>query len=266
MDYKIKLGAVIEFNEEKEKDIIEAVESLRDRHKLGDFISYAIRISLEHPEWFDSKDVTLASFGLTDTRRAYFESINSRIKAMEQKVDTIYNMGVKVYTLAKFGKRIGIEKKAENTLQAGFLLQKQLDEIATTLGVSSIGHVYESNKMDTLSKKVDELLEYIIESYDSIVLELKNNVIQEIDLGFSPGMVNTQHATMQQIHSEHGTTSIKQGDTESTQKEPTKTDIVGDSKNADELSKDKESENLDEVINFGGGDVDLSLLEGFFPG
>ena len=40
MDYKVKLGATLSFNLGLERDMVEQIERLKARHKLGEFITH----------------------------------------------------------------------------------------------------------------------------------------------------------------------------------------------------------------------------------
>lgn len=182
-DFKVKLNSVLYLDEQKEADIIEQVESLKNRHKLGDFITACIRTCWENPEVFRKAGYSLSQFGLTDSRIKFFSNIERQLNELRAKVDKIYDLSLKTYTLAQFGKRLGLEEKSENCLRATFLIQRQVDELSSILGLSGINNVWESNKLEVTSTKVDELLEFIIESYESITLEIKQSLNTPVDLG-----------------------------------------------------------------------------------
>lgn len=176
MRYMLKLGATISFNKENERDIIAQLESLKKRHKLGEFISNALRIVFEHPELLNEQDTSLEKFGLTDNRQQFFDAITKEVNALKVKVDKIYKIATEIYTLTQFNKRIGLEDRAKNILCAQFILQKQTRELCSILGVSQINNTYASEKLFDINKNVDETLEFIINYYDGIVNEIKSNV------------------------------------------------------------------------------------------
>lgn len=187
----VKLGATLAFDDVREKDIIEKVDYLLSRHKLGEFISHLIRIALESPEQFNSKNELnmlmgeLMEKGISKDRAEYFRQMNAEVQSMKKKVDSIYEMAYKNYTMALLGKTLGIGEKSENSLRAQFVLQRQLTQLSETLG-TSIKEPFESNKIQDVKGKADEILEYILESYDGIVQELRVPEVRVVDSAVIP--------------------------------------------------------------------------------
>lgn len=174
----IKLGATLSFDDIREKDILDKIEGLRSRHKLGEFISHLIRVAFESPEKLNSQAelaglmTTLVAQGITMDRVDYFNKIENDIEEMKKKVDAIYTMATKNYTMALAGKKIGLEEKSESTLRAQFVLQRQINAMTDSLGVS-LREPFESNKIQETREKAEEVIEYMIESYDGILQEIK---------------------------------------------------------------------------------------------
>lgn len=177
MRYTLKLGATISFNKENERDIIAQLESLKRRHKLGEFISNTIRVALEHPELLEEQGTSLEKFGLTDNRQQFFEAITKEVNQLKVKVDKIYKIATEIYTLTQFNKKIGLEERSKNLLCAQFILQKQTRELCSILGISQISNTYASEKLFDINKNVDETLEFIINYYDGIVREIKSSAL-----------------------------------------------------------------------------------------
>ena len=176
MDYKIKLGAVLKFDYQQEKDIINQIESLTSRHKLGEFISNLIRIAFDSPEIMEANGLRLEDFGISKERYEYFKEVESEMLKVRNRVDKIYDMALEMHTAAKFGRRIGLEDKSKNLIQSQFLLQRQIEELSNTFGVSNIGHTFESNKILDSENKSKEILEYILISYEDVISEIQSNM------------------------------------------------------------------------------------------
>lgn len=172
---KIKLGATLSYNTEKEKDIIEVVDALRSQHKLGDFISNILRVAIEQPELIEKSGVSLSGYGVTPDREKFFNDVKKQLLEMMRKINEIYDMSIKMYSLTQFNKQIGLEQKSLNLVSAQFILQKQVNEICHSLGISSLGETYASNKMYDVARQTDEVLEYLITTYDGIVGEIRQN-------------------------------------------------------------------------------------------
>ena len=184
-EYNIKVGVTLQFDAEREKDIIDKIENLVGRRKISEFISNMIRVVFDNPAILRMVETKTSEYGLTDEREIFFKGLESEAYKMKNKIDTIYDMAMKVYMLALFGKRLGIEKKADNLIQAQFVLQNQLDELCRILGISNTGFIYESNKLDTLKTKADEVMEYIIDVYDNIISEIKTNILIDNTMKYS---------------------------------------------------------------------------------
>lgn len=174
--YKVKLGATLSLSKERERDIVQNLEKLKSRHKLGEFISQSLRVVFENRELAEKCGLNFDRYGLTDNRKRFFDAVNTEVRQMNKKIDEIYNMAYKTYMLTQFNKKMGLEDKSKNLLQAQFILQKQTKEMCDILGIDNIGQIYESNKMYDLEKNVDETLEFIINYYDGIIQELKSNI------------------------------------------------------------------------------------------
>lgn len=181
-DGKKRLGAQLSFDPDKEKDILNAIEGLAGSKKLGDLVSHLLRLAFESPEVYgNGQEVrqlinTMMEYGISPTRYNFFNQISRDMETLKKKVDTIYDMAYKTYTLSQMGKFLGIEEKADNCLRATFLLERQITEMCTTLGVTNMNHSFVSNKIQDTHARAEQALEYIIESYDSIINELKASV------------------------------------------------------------------------------------------
>lgn len=199
----VKLGATLSFDDVREADILNAIESLRGRHKLGEFISNLLRVAFESPEKLESKAelsklmTDLGERGISWERAEYFRQLNSEVQDMKRKVDAIYDMAYKNYTMAALGKRLGMEEKSQGSLRAQFVLQRQLSAMAEIVG-ASMTDPYESNRLQEVKAKADELMEYIIESYDGIVKEIK----EEIDVERAPVRIQEEVKQEKEVVSE----------------------------------------------------------------
>ena len=241
MEERFKLGATLCYDKEKEKDIIQQLESLKSRHKLGDFISNLIRIAFENPVELRQLGLKIENYGLTDNRREFFKGVEQKVKAMCKKVDDIYDIAVKMYALALMGKKLGLEDKSKNLLQAQFILQKQINELCTILGLGAL-HNFESNKVENVAKDVEETLEFIINSYDGIISEIKQSVVVQTQ---APTVISNQNI----VNSENKV--IKN----------TKIEAVENTAGVE--VKNDSTDNIDnEILDF-GKDVDLDLISSF---
>lgn len=193
----IRFGSQLTFDEDKEKDIIDTIDTLNSSHKMGQFMSNLIRLAFDNPEILRvgadglEKQAMLQQVernGMSVSRQRFMSGVTSEISDMKKKVDEVYNMVFKLYTLALMNKHLEIEKKSDNSLRATFVLERQLRQLQDSLGVNIGDAVYESDKVTDVHARAEDCLEYIIEAYDGIIDEMK----QAIAVGQQPQVVVQQ--------------------------------------------------------------------------
>lgn len=247
--HSIRLSSMLSFDEEQEKDIIEIVESMQNSHTIGQFLSTLIRLGVDNPEVFELKDgkctegsvvKQLEKLGMSQIRYNFMRDVAKEVNGMKDKVDKIYEMVLKTYELALIGKYLGLEEKAENQILASFILQKQLKDLQDTLGVQLTSSVFASNKTQDTKKLAEDMLEYIIESYDSVVNQLKE-------------MVNVQPIVVQQ--------PIEQANVQHTNTQE-QSNVSTETKNNLQEQQDTTINNSDDIVDF--GNADFNLLNNFF--
>lgn len=251
----IRFGSNLGFDEYKEKDIIEAIEYLNSRHKTGQFISNLIRLALENPEIIEGKNGkykkgelinTMESLGMSPLRYKYIESIANETRELHAKVDKIYEMTLQLYGLAQMGKRLNLDKRSENLMQAGFLLEKQLRDIERIVGNGL--KAFESDKIEDKEKIADDILELLINSNDGIITEIQNEKPINYIVAAETNVANNSQP--QKIYVD--TAQYSDDTTKVKNEEPKKADNNNLNSNDDD----------DEVVDF--GDADLTALAAFF--
>lgn len=170
MDYKVKLGATLSFNLGLERDMVEQIESLKAKHKLGEFISNSLRIVFENPELLEKYGYSLSSYGLTDNRKKLNDAINTELSRLSNKVEKTYQMAYEMHSLAKFNKQFNIYDGSRNILASQFILNKQIDDLKNLLGVNCIDQPLNLHKVES---NIDDVLEYILLCHSDIIDELK---------------------------------------------------------------------------------------------
>lgn len=252
----IRLNTSLTFDEEKEKDIVGLIEKMNSSHRTGQFISNMFRVAMDCPEIIE-KSGDKESFGkvmnqmdccgASAIRSKFISEMIKQIEDMKKKVDEIYDRSVQLYILSKVGKQIGLEDKNNNILAAQFLLEKQMKELQDTLGVSLKDNVYASNKLHDTQKIADNAFEYILESYYSIIDEMKKNVV--VATNVVPVQVqNTSTNNVSTDNSSNSNLTTEAGSSEDKAKETVQ-----------EQSED------DEIVEFGTfGEDGLNELTNFF--
>ena len=252
----IRLNTSLTFDEEKEKDIVGLIEKMNSSHRTGQFISNMFRVVMDCPEIIE-KSGDKESFGkvmnqmeccgASAIRSKFISEMIKQIEDMKKKVDEIYERSVQLYILSKVGKQIGLEDKNNNILAAQFLLEKQMKELQDTLGVSLKDNVYASNKLHDTKKIADNAFEYILESYYSIIDEMKKNVV--VATNVVP--VHVQNTSTDNVPTDNSSSS----------------NLTTEAGLSDDTAKQtvQEQDEDDEIVEFGTfGEDGLNELTNFF--
>lgn len=175
----IRLGSLISFDSEREADIIEFVQDLTSQHKLGRFIGYLLRLACETPETLQYREKLnpilkeMNDLGITPRRDAMFKQFSKEILDLKDKINDVYVISEKLYTLALARKALGLEDRAKELLAAQFVVRRQTALLESKLGTSSLLYTYESDSMRDVQKKADEILEVILETYGDLLNDVK---------------------------------------------------------------------------------------------
>lgn len=194
-----RLGCELEFDGDKERDLINAIDTLAGRKDLGHLVSHLLRLAFESPEVYgNGQEVRqlidkMSGYGMSPTRFKYFEQVSKDIEAMKCKIDAIYDMAYKVYMLAEMNKQLGLSEKSTNLLSSSFILERQISSLCMALGVDNLNHTFVSNKLEDTKKRADSVLEYILTCYEGIMGEYKreqndSEIAKQIAVAVSEGI------------------------------------------------------------------------------
>jgi len=263
--HSIRLGSILSFDEDKEKDMIEIMEYLNSTHTTGRFFSNLVRIAFDNPEIIvKSKNgiekskllQQMDEVGFSDKRDKFFKNIATDMLEMKKKVDMVYEMSLKTYTLAQMGKHLALEEKSENNLRAEFIIEKQLKDLQDKIGLTLGSTPFTSSKLIETEKKADEILEYIIESYDNILNEIKDKFIQQVPI---------QQIPIQQVPIQQGQQAIQPVQQTTQQMIQTQQTIQNTGvqvQQQPEQTQEVPEEDDDTIIDF--GNADMNALADFF--
>ena len=170
MNQKVRINSNLQFDDITEKDIIIFLDRLKENHKLGEFAEKCIRFCYENQDKIKGMGFNLNSYDISECRQNYFKYIETIVDRLREKVDKIYDMAYKTYSLNLIGKEIGAEEKAEKFLGASFILEQQVAEIEKTLGMDKL-QIWESNvdKLSSIGERASELVEFTLTKYKDIL-------------------------------------------------------------------------------------------------
>lgn len=269
----IKLVANLTFDENKELDIVNMINYLNSHHKTGQFLSGLIRLAMDCPDIImkntngeidmgqSMKKITVD--GISTIRKDFMNNLNSKVDKLWGHVTDIRKMALQVYTLAQMNKFVGIEAKSENTLRASFVLEKQLSDLQRSLGTLLNDKQFIDERLKKSKEFSDETLEYIINTYDGIVSEIKNQ--------FSTVSTMVSQVTESRPVETNVVEAVKPVETPVETKvadgaEPVRpVESVSESKPSNIINAGgSTSDTEEEIIDFGSDPADLDLLSNFF--
>lgn len=268
----IKLVANLTFDENKELDIVNMINYLNSHHKTGQFLSGLIRLAMDCPDIImkntngeidmgpSMNKITVD--GISTIRRDFMNNLNSKVDKLWEQVTDIRKMALQIYTLAQMNKFVGIEAKSENTLRASFVLEKQLSDLQRSLGTLLNDKQFIDERLKKSKEFSDETLEYIINTYDGIVLEIKNQfstvntMVSQVVETRPAEPVETKQAETKQAETKVADTQVAEVAEPAPVEESKPSNII----NASDSTSDTE----EEIIDFGSDPADLDLLSNFF--
>ena len=203
----VRLGGQFWYDKETEQDLANVITSLSSSHRLGEFISYMFRMAVEDPTILENKDgvvkygtVTekLKALGHTDKRRKQLEELADKIFDVKLEADKIYKMCYEMHLLAQINKLTGIEEKADRTMMKEFMLERELKDICSEIGVSA---TFYKDMLDREHKKEEDSLTYILKAYGSIIDDLKEQVerLKNDEVAKGSEVANTNKEVVEQL-------------------------------------------------------------------
>ena len=262
----IRLGSLISFDTERESDIIEFVQDLTAQHKLGRFIGYLLRLACETPEVLQYREKVqpilkeMEVLGITPRRDALFKQYDSEMLKIKQRIDEVYEMAEKLYTIALAGKALGLEERAEGLLAAHFVAKHQAAVLEEKFGRDSILYTYKLNSMQDAKKKAEDTLNTIIEIYGDVFSELQSAVtrLKEIEVAVVKANSMEVNSVNKSIKDGNGLDEIAQDN---------KTEKISKTSNNDTKTTDNNLTDLDaspfeqeEVEDFSVNDSLMAML------
>lgn len=174
----------ISFDEIKEQDIINWLESLSEKRQIGEVLSNMVKSA------FDGDGTAFKNMNTTSLsviRQQFFNEITQEVKAQTNKIDEVYSMCEDLYGLARLNKTVGLEAKTDNLMLTQFVLQRQQNQLKQTLGVDNVKVPYASDRLLDEKEKTEKVFGFIAEVYESYIAEIQKQValLQNIQIQFN---------------------------------------------------------------------------------
>lgn len=178
----------ISFDENKEQDIINWLESLSEKRQIGEVLSNMVKSA------FDGDGTAFKNMNTTSLsviRQQFFNEITQEVKAQTNKIDEVYSMCEDLYGLARLNKTVELEAKTDNLMLTQFVLQRQQNQLKQILGVDNVKVPYASDRLLDEKEKAEKVFGFIAEVYESYIAEIQKQValLQNIQIQFNGEVV-----------------------------------------------------------------------------
>lgn len=172
-DYKVKVIATMNIDEQREQDLVKFIIEMRERHKFGEFVTAAIRACWEHPEYLTENGYTDSYYGFTTGRTEFIKQVTESIAILNERVNKLLEMTTEMKYTTMMGRKLGIEQRADNQMLAAFIIQQQVEKLARELGVKNLTDDWNQQRLEKETEVLDEMLEKIIIQYSGLTEQLK---------------------------------------------------------------------------------------------
>lgn len=172
-DYKVKVIATMNIDEQREQDLVKFIIEMRERHKFGEFVTAAIRACWEHPEYLTENGYTDSYYGFTTGRTEFIKQVTESIAVLNERVSKLLEMATEMKYTTMMGRKLGIEQRVDNQMLAAFIIQQQVEKLARELGVKTLTNDWNQQKLEKETEVLDEMLEKIIIQYSGLTEQLK---------------------------------------------------------------------------------------------
>ena len=129
--YKFKLGATVSLNERQEQDIIDTLNNLKSRHKLGEYTSALYRVAANNPEVAELVRKELE--GSLSSRDVFFNNIQSEINGCTESIKNIHEELLKIKSALLYGNRIGLTGKTDNLSISTLAVERHLNKLRKSI-------------------------------------------------------------------------------------------------------------------------------------
>lgn len=156
---KININTVINLSD-SDDSTVRLLQYLQEKKKLGDFIAYCIKNN--------KREINVKSV---------VSGLEKDVESLSKSASEIWKMAVEVKSLIALGKRIGLERTAENLILSEFIISKKLRDIKDSLkdlGIDSLDSDDGKEYLRDTMSLADDVVEYILQSYDGIISEVKS--------------------------------------------------------------------------------------------
>lgn len=185
MEEKKKLGMYIKFDSEKDKDLIELVDSLGENRQLGKFIVNAMRIVNSNEKM---RELALNGINLEETQTSLYNRASTLVETLVKEEKAVYSKTMEVIEVADTLDKLLINRdKAKELIKRQIVMRKFRKDLEEIMGIP--------DDVDALTDEIKNR-EKQIESHIEMVVA---TVIEKYSHLLTPSMVGVQSVVMQEV-------------------------------------------------------------------
>lgn len=162
---KIKLGCVLTFDSEKDKDMIDLVNELKSRHKLGKYLNALIGLVQERE---DLQEELRSQFEDEQTsRQKFFDGVREEVNQLVEDNKVIREELIELKAALKYGDSVGLLGKVENVELGNLNNLMHMREMSKKLNGNIQANIIEEEK-ELIDRTVDKVVDRVIEELRGI--------------------------------------------------------------------------------------------------
>jgi len=105
------------------------------------------------------------------------DDIVKQIRDMEERVQAVEEVGLKILSAVRFGKFLGVEDRVKNNMSAKFILDRQIKKLKEIIVEDNINCETDIRRLED---QAEDILEFLIETYTPIIDEIRNGNVMNI--------------------------------------------------------------------------------------
>lgn len=141
-DYEFRVSTNMKFDSQKEQNIIEYLNKLSGEHRLGGFLSAAVKFVMDNPKLVTAFGFDTRNYGVTEERRKYLDHMEHELREISVSQQEVRDMANKMFILAECGKLKGEELQscAKDVAWSQRIIDDRTERLKKMLGISSLEH------------------------------------------------------------------------------------------------------------------------------
>lgn len=178
-EVKVKLGCVLTFDTNKEQDVVDTVEELRAKHKLGKFINALLRVASDNPEVMSK--VWNEFNGEISSRDEFFKSLSSQVSECKDNIEVLNDEITSIIAAYKYGASSGLLNNAYNVALASIANDRHLKQVNRRLK-GSFAVDTDKRLLANVEKVSDLAVEKVVTALQNVEVEALLSSVKQVNM------------------------------------------------------------------------------------